>query len=103
MLLLTLAWRNLGRSRRRTALTLAAAVFATLLMILNLAVSAGSQRRWIANAVELYPGHFQVSARGYRDSHALDDALALAPEQRAALDALPGGAGWAPRLESFGL
>ena len=103
MLLLTLAWRNLGRSRRRTALTLAAAVFATLLMILNLAVSAGSQRRWIANAVELYPGHFQVSARGYRDTHALDDALVLTPGQHAALHALPGGAGWAPRLESFGL
>ncbi|HTO71396.1 MAG TPA: FtsX-like permease family protein [Myxococcota bacterium] len=103
MLLLQLAWRNLGRSRRRTALTLAAAVFATLLMILNLAVSAGSQKRWIANAVELYPGHFQVSARGYRDTRSLDDALVLSDAQRAALDGLPGAEGWAPRLEAFGL
>ncbi|HXZ86162.1 MAG TPA: ABC transporter permease, partial [Myxococcota bacterium] len=103
MLLLRLAWRNLGRSRRRTALTLAAAVFATLLMILNLAVSAGSQKRWIANAVELYPGHFEVSARGYRDTRSLDDVLVLTPDQRAALDRLPAVAGWAPRLETFGL
>jgi putative ABC transport system permease protein len=103
MMLLRLAWRNLGRNKRRSALTIAAAVFATLLSLLNLAISAGSQKRWIANAVELYPGHFEVSARGYRDSRALDDALALSAEQRAALDALPDAAGWAPRLESFGL
>jgi ABC-type lipoprotein release transport system permease subunit len=103
MMLLRLAWRNLGRNKRRTGLTVAAAVFATLLALLNLAISAGSQKRWVANAVELYPGHFEVSARGYRDSRALEDALALSPEQRAALDALPEGAGWAPRLEAFGL
>jgi ABC-type lipoprotein release transport system permease subunit len=103
MMLLRMAWRNLGRNKRRSALTLAAAVFATLLCVVNLAISAGSQKRWVANAVELYPGHFEVSARGYRDSHALDDALVLSPEQRAALDALPGAAGWAPRLEAFGL
>ncbi|MFI5316924.1 MAG: ABC transporter permease, partial [Myxococcota bacterium] len=102
-MLLRLAWRNLGRNKRRTALTLAAAVFATLLSIINLAISAGSEKRWIGNAVELYPGHFQVSQRGYRDSRALEDALVLAPEQRAGLDALPGAAGWAPRLEAFGL
>lgn len=103
MLLLRLAWRNLGRNKRRTGLTLAAALFATLLSLLNLAISAGSQKRWVANAVELYPGHFEVSARGYRDSRSLDDALVLSGEQRAALDALPGAAGWAPRLEAFGL
>ena len=102
-MLLRLAWRNLGRNKRRTALTLAAAVFGTLLSLVNLAISAGSQKRWIANAVELYPGHFEVSARGYRDSRTLEDALVLAPEQRAALDALPGTSGWAPRLEAFGL
>jgi ABC-type lipoprotein release transport system permease subunit len=102
MLLLRLAWRNLWRNKRRTGLTIGAAVFATLLCLLNLAISAGSEKRWIANAIELYPGHFEVSARGYRDSRALEDALALTGEQRAALDSLP-EAGWAERLEAFGL
>ena len=102
-MLLRIAWRNLFRNRRRTALTVAAAAFATLLCLANLAVSAGSQKRWIANAVELYPGHFQVSQRGYRDSRALEDALVLGEEQRKGLDALPDAAGWAPRLEAFGL
>jgi putative ABC transport system permease protein len=103
MLLVRLAWRNLGRNRRRTALTAGAAVFATVLCMLNLAVSAGSQKRWIANAVELYPGHFEVSERGYRDNRTLDYALTLGPEERAALDALAPEAGWTARLEAFGL
>ncbi|HTO52795.1 MAG TPA: FtsX-like permease family protein [Myxococcota bacterium] len=102
-MLLRLAWRNLFRNRRRTALTVGAAAFATLLCLFNLAVSAGSQKRWIANAVELYPGHFQVSQRGYRDTRSLDDALALSDAQRAALGGLPAGTHWAPRLEAFGL
>ena len=102
-LLVRLAWRNLGRNRRRTALTAGAAVFATVLCMLNLAVSAGSQKRWIANAVELYPGHFEISQRGYRDNRTLDYALVLTPEQRAALDGLAPAAHWTPRLEAFGL
>ena len=72
--------------------------------MLNLAVSAGSQKRWIANAVELYPGHFEVSPRGYRDNRTLDDALVLdARAARGARRARAGRAGWAPRLEAFGL
>jgi ABC-type lipoprotein release transport system permease subunit len=103
MALLRLAWRSLGRNPRRTGLTLAAAVFATLLCMLNLAISAGSQKRWIANAVELYPGHFEVSQRGYREERSLDDALVLSDAQRAGLEAMAPGARWAPRLEAFGL
>ena len=89
-MLLRIAWRNLFRNRRRTALTVAAAAFATLLCLANLAVSAGSQKRWVANAVGLYPGHFQVSLRGYRDSRSLEDALVLTPEQVQTLKKLTG-------------
>ncbi len=102
-MLLRLAWRNLFRNKRRTALTLAASVFATLLSFVNLAISDGSHERWIAHAVELYPGHFEVSQRGYREERTLDLALPLGDAERAAFDALPGAKGWAPRLEAFGL
>ena len=102
-MLLRLAWRNLFRNKRRTALTVSASVFATLLSFVNLAISDGSHLRWISHAVRLYPGHFEVSLRGYRDERTLDLALPLGEPERAAFDALPGAQGWAPRLESFGL
>jgi ABC-type lipoprotein release transport system permease subunit len=102
-MLLRLAWRNLFRNKRRTALTLGASVFATLLSFVNLAISDGSHERWIEHAVRLYPGHFEVSLRGYREERTLDYALPLGATELAALDGLPDGARWAPRLESFGL
>ncbi len=102
-MLLRLAWRNLGRNKRRTGLTTAAAVFATVLSMFNLAIGDGSHERWIDHTVRLYPGHYEVSLAGYRDNRTLDYALALSPEQRAGLDSLPDADGWAPRLETFGL
>jgi ABC-type lipoprotein release transport system permease subunit len=103
MLLLRLAWRNLGRNKRRTALTTAAGVFAMLLSMLNLSVGAGSHERWIEHAVRLYPGHYEVSLAGYREHRTLDYAMPLDDAARQGLDAIPGAQGWAPRLEAFGL
>jgi len=102
-MLLRLAWRNLGRNKRRTALTVAAGVFATVIAVVNLAVGEGSHERWIDHAVRLYPGHFQVSVAGYREYRTLDYGLPLDARAEQALDALPDGARWAPRLEAFGL
>ncbi|MGH9886026.1 MAG: ABC transporter permease, partial [bacterium] len=108
-MLLRLAWRNLGRNKRRTALTTAAGVFAMLLSMLNLAVSDGSHERWVDHAVRLYPGHFEVSLADYREYRTLDYALPLDDATRGVLDeiadSLPRSAasGWAPRLEAFGL
>jgi ABC-type lipoprotein release transport system permease subunit len=103
MLLLQLAWRNLGRNKRRTALTTAAGVFATVLSMVNLSVADGSHERWIEHAVRLYPGHFQVSLAGYREYRTLDYALPLDEAAQRKLDTLTGAAGWAPRLEAWGL
>ena len=102
MMLLRLAWRNLGRNKRRTALTTAAGVFAMLLSMLNLAISDGGHERWIDHAVRLYPGHFEVSLADYREYRTLDYALPLDDATRSTLDSVA-GSGWAPRLESFGL
>ncbi len=103
MTLLRIAWRNLGRRPVRTALTTAASVFAVFLAILNLAVGAGSHERWIEQGVRLYPGHLEVTARDWREQRTLDYGMTLQPQDAAALDALPAGAVWAPRLESWAL
>ena len=103
MMLLRLAWRNLGRNKRPTALTTAAGVFATVLSMVNLAISAGSHERWIEHAVRLYPGHFEVSLTGYRENRTLDYALPLDAAVEAKLESLEGAEGWAPRLEAWGL
>ena len=98
-----LAWRNLGRNRRRTALTAAAGAFAALLTLVSLALARGSHERWIDQAVRLYPGHVRLASAGYEEHRTLEYGMRLDPELRRALDALPGSVGWAPRLETWGL
>ncbi len=102
-MLLRLAWRNLGRNPRRTGLTAAAGVFAAVLMLFSLSLGHGSHERWIDQTVRLYPGHVEVSLAGYRDNRTLDYGMSEADLEPERLDALPGLAGWAPRLESWAL
>ena len=98
-----LAWRNLGRNRRRTGLTAAAGAFAALLMMLSLALARGSHEYWIDQSVRLYPGHVRLALAGYEEHGTLEYGMRLSPALRSALDALPGSVGWAPRLETWGL
>ncbi len=101
--LLQLAWRNLGRNRRRTALTTAAAMFASALTLTTLAIQKGSYERWIENTVRVYPGHYEVSLAGYREHRTLDYGMTLDADSRRELDGLSLVEGWAPRLESWAL
>ncbi len=101
--LVRLAWRNLGRNPRRTALTASAGVFAAFLTLLTLALAKGSHERWIDDVVRLYPGHYEVSLEGYREHRTLDYGMTLDAATRRGLDALPRLEGWTPRLESWAL
>ncbi len=101
--LLQLAWRNLGRNRRRSALTMAAATFATALTLITLAMAKGSHERWIESTVRVYPGHYEVSLAGYREHRTLDYGMTLDAASQRELDELPLVEGWAPRLESWAL
>ena len=102
-MLLRLAWRNLWRNGRRTALTVAAAAFAVALTLGALAVTHGQHSHWIDQVVRAYPGHVEVSLAGYRDNRTLDYAMTLDPARAAALDQVSYIRGWAPRLESWAL
>ncbi len=101
--LLQLALRNLQRNPRRTALTVAATVFAVGLTVLFEALAAGSHRHWIEDVVRLYPGHVEVMAEGYRENRTLEYGLELEPAQAEALDRVSGILGWAPRVEAWAL
>lgn len=102
-MLLRMAWRNLWRNPRRTALTAAAGVFAVALSLTSLALALGSHERWIDQVVRLYPGHIEVSLEGYRDNLTLDYGMTLPESGLERFEELPGLQGWAPRLETWAL
>jgi len=102
-MLLTLAFRNLWRNRRRTLLTLSAMVVSAALLILALGVFSGMFKDMLASATEQYYGHLVIARPEY---HLRRDLFAHLPADIA--DQLPLEreaeiTGKSPRLRSFGL
>lgn len=68
MRLLVMAWRNLGRYRRRTAITVGAMTLALLVMVLYTSLVEGYLRDLERIIVDIEVGDVQVFAPGYRDN-----------------------------------
>lgn len=102
-MLLTLAFRNLWRNRRRTLLTLSAMVVSASLLILALGVFSGMFKDMLASATEQYYGHMVLA---HPDYHLRRDLFAHMPVEivdLAPLNQSLGIKGKSPRLRSFGL
>jgi ABC-type lipoprotein release transport system permease subunit len=102
-MLLQLAWRNVGRNKRRSALTLAAAVFAVVLLVHMIALTTGVHERMIEDNVRMHAGHLQLAGAGYLEDRTLDRFVRWTPELAAAVDATPGIVAAAPRVNGFAL
>jgi ABC-type lipoprotein release transport system permease subunit len=100
---LRLAWRNVWRNPRRTVITLAATVFAVVLVVTFVAMAAGSHEKMIEDSVRLHSGHLALSAPGYLEHRTLDYYVELEPELVELVEETEGIRGWAPRVLGFAL
>jgi putative ABC transport system permease protein len=64
---LRLAWRNLWRQPRRTWLTTGAMVFSNILLVFMISLQFGMYGLMIDNTLQVFSGHLQVQAPGYKD------------------------------------
>lgn len=62
-----LAWRNMWRNWRRTAIALVAIVLGVILLLFFDGMIKGSDQAIFGNAVRLYGGNLQVHAPGFRE------------------------------------
>ncbi len=67
MTLLKMAWRNMWRNWRRTAIALVAIVLGLILLLFMDGLIKGSDQAIFGNAVRLYGGNVQVHSPGYRE------------------------------------
>lgn len=103
---LSLAFRNLVRQRRRTAIAVAAIAFGIVALVL-----AGGFIEWIfwamrEGTIQSRLGHIQIVRPGYFSSGLADPYAYLLPDdpaQRAAIAAIPGVRVVTPRLSFSGL
>lgn len=69
-LLMTLAWRNLWRHRRRTLITLSSIALGFGLAVFSIGIGDGSHNSMIRNAIKLGEGHLAVQPRAYQEAPA---------------------------------
>ena len=88
-MLWSIAWRNVGRNRRRSAVLIGAVGFGMLAFIGSTAFMDGIGIELVAGAVDLQGGHVQVAARGYHGNPTIDARLADPDRIMAVVSALP--------------
>lgn len=103
MLAFRLAWRNLWRNRRRTAITVMAVFFAGYAAIAMRALQLGTYDNMIRNTVGTYTGFVQIHRAGFWDEKSIDNSFDASEVDEEALRSLPGIQGVSPRLTGFAL
>ncbi len=102
-LLLKLAWRNIWRNKRRSALTILAITFATFLTIADRGISVGTWEFNVQNMVELFSGYLQIQRIGYQANPSLSKSFIYPGEVEPILRNEPTIRGYAPRVLADGL
>lgn len=98
-----IAWRNLWRNRKRTAITSASILFAVFFALLMRSMQLGSYDNMIKNAIEKYMGFIQVQNVDFQDDPGVDNSFAYNGEMLQKLSNLDGVKAVVPRVESFSL
>lgn len=98
-----MAWLNVWRNPRRTAVLLCAMAAGLVGILFSMAFVSGWIRQLVADAVNVYEGHVKIFARGYNDNPAVENSFAPPAHLLAALAADPRVAGWTPRVAVPGL
>ncbi len=94
-----LAWRNIWRNKRRTAIILTAVVIGVWSMILLGSLMRGMAVGMIKNGISTLTGHIQIHRKGYRADPAIENSI---PDPRVVTEAikkeLPIDALWSSRV-----
>lgn len=103
MNLLKIAWRNLWRNKRRTAITSASILFAVFFAISMRSMQLGSYDHMIKSMIESFTGFLQIQQVNYQDDPSLENAFKCSNKLLAELENTPGVKAAVPRVETFAL
>jgi ABC-type lipoprotein release transport system permease subunit len=98
-ILTMLAWRNLWRNHRRTAIMLGAISVGAWAMIFMTALTQGMVNEMIRDGISALPGHVQVHHPDYRDDPNITNLLPASDAEIAATFAPAGFTAWSSRIK----
>lgn len=103
-LLITLAWRNLWRNRKRTLITISSVLFAVLLAISFFSMEQGAYERMIDSMVRYSTGYIQIQDVLYDEEPSIDNSMLYDDEIKGLIDDFESEISfYVPRIQSFAL
>jgi putative ABC transport system permease protein len=103
-MLITLAWRNLWRKKRRTLISVSSVMFAAILSIILMSMVNGMRDQFVESIVKTTTGYVQIQDILYDDEPTLDHALEFTPELENLLGEFKNDIDYiVPRIQGFGL
>jgi ABC-type lipoprotein release transport system permease subunit len=98
---LKIAWRNLWRNRKRTAITSASILFAVFFALIMRSLELGSYDNMIKNVIEKYSGFIKIQSIHYQNDPSIDNAFEYSTGMIEKLNSIAGIKTVVPRVESF--
>jgi ABC-type lipoprotein release transport system permease subunit len=102
-MIITLAWRNIWRNKKRTLITITSVTLAVVLAVFTRSFQEGTYAKIIENAVGQFTGYVQVHQKDYWGDKTLDNGIVLNDSLINTILSVPGVEGVNKRLESFSL
>ena len=96
-----LALRNVLSNKKRSIITMILGAVSTGLLVFSTAWMDGSHQQMIRNAVEIYSGYVQITARKFRETPSYDHLLFDVAELQAAVESVATVELFSPRFEAF--
>ena len=100
MIFLKMVWRNLWRNTRRTVITMAAIVFATMLPVFMFSLQTGGYDQLIENTVRIHSGHLQIQRQGYYEEKDINQTVDEPERIYSILEGVEGVESYAPRINA---
>ncbi|MGD9782255.1 MAG: ABC transporter permease [Kiritimatiellia bacterium] len=101
--LLKMAWRNVWRNPRRTAILLCAIAAGLVGILFSMAFVNGWVRQLVADSIGTYEGHVKILAKGYNDNPVVENSFAPSEKIYQTLAGDPRVKSWVPRVAVQGL
>jgi ABC-type lipoprotein release transport system permease subunit len=99
--LISIAWRNIWRNKRRTAITIASIFFAVFFALIMRSMQLGTYGHMINQSIEKFSGYLQIQNPDYFDEPSLDNYLDYSGELIQTVQQTEGISIAVPRIEAF--
>lgn len=101
--LLKMAWLNIWRNPRRTAILLCAMSAGLVGILFSMGFIRGWTRQMLSDAVSMYEGHVKILARGYNQNPVIENSFDVTDTMESALSGDRRISNWVARVSVQGL